>query len=233
MVGEVVRDKGPSVSDIDCLWNRGALVDWQSALAHYWDWVRPELRTLEERMESLDPSYIAGLDAQQWYEFLLNEYFRWKYTAPNRYGSTTKWLKTYQTDDDLRQLDEIRERILTLDPQDIRTGLKTAEEIRGLGVAGASGLLALLYPRHFGTVDQFVVKALKRIPDDPSLEPVRTMDPKKALSLRQGTQLIELMRHKAGELNAKFSTSIFTPRAIDKVLWACRDEPHGKRCCGI
>jgi hypothetical protein len=40
-----------------------------------------------------------------------------------------------------------------------------ASQIRGLGTAGASGLLALMYPTHFGTVDQFVVKGLQQVDD--------------------------------------------------------------------
>jgi hypothetical protein len=32
--------------------------------------------------------------------------------------------------------------------------------IRGLGIAGASGLLSVLFPEYFGTVDQFVVMSL-------------------------------------------------------------------------
>jgi hypothetical protein len=39
--------------------------------------------------------------------------------------------------------------------------LKTAGEIKGLGIPGASGLLSVMYPAEFGTVDQFVVKALR------------------------------------------------------------------------
>ena len=50
---------------------------------------------------------------------------------------------------------------MALDPSDVGAALQTALAIRGLGTAGASGLLALLYPRDLTTVDQFVVKALR------------------------------------------------------------------------
>jgi hypothetical protein len=92
------------------------------------------------------------MNAEEWYHFLEDEYFRWKYTAPNRYATTTRLLRLYVETDALGELDLIRQRLLTLDPEDIGAGLDAARAIRGLGTSGASGLLALMYPRSFGTV---------------------------------------------------------------------------------
>ena len=94
---------------------------------------------------------------------LREEYFVWKYTAANRYASTTGQLQRYVDDDALDELDAIRRKLLSLDTDDIRSSLEAADEIRGLGTAGASGLLSLMYPHKFGTVDQFVVKALSQV----------------------------------------------------------------------
>lgn len=97
-------------------------------------------------------------------------------------------------------------------------GLVVASEIRGLGAAGALGLLALLYPAAFGTADQFVVKALRGIPDLPEAPVVAEMDPEQ-LTLADAIALVAIMRRRAAENNGAFGTSSWTPRMVDKVLW--------------
>ncbi len=42
--------------------------------------------------------------------------------------------------------------------------LKITTEIHELGIASASGLLSILFPEYFGTVDQFAVEQLREIP---------------------------------------------------------------------
>jgi hypothetical protein len=115
--------------------------------------VLPQNLDLERSLDALDVERIRQLDARGWYDFLSAEYFRWKYTAPNRYVTTTRRLKRYVDNARLNDLDQIRRRLLTLDTDDIRSGLKVASAIHGLGTAGASSLLALMYPQQFGTVD--------------------------------------------------------------------------------
>ena len=111
-------------------------------LARYWSYVRPENLDLERSLDSLDLERLRDMDSQAWYQFLRDEYFVWKYTAANRYASTTGQLQRYVDDDALDELDAIRRKLLSLDTDDIRLSLYAAEEIRGLGTAGASGLLA-------------------------------------------------------------------------------------------
>jgi hypothetical protein len=166
------------------------------------------------------------LNAQQWYEFLRDEYFRWKYTAPNRYSTTTRSLRRYLEEDRLNVLHQIKERLLALDGVDIQDALELAEGISGLGTAGASGLLALIYPESFGTVDQFVVKALKTIDDLPEMAAIEKMKPDN-LKTKDGVVLNRIMRRKAVENNRLFGGTNWTPRKIDMVLWTCGDS--GKR----
>jgi len=52
-----------------------------------------------------------------------------------------------------------------------------ATSIHGLGIAGASGLLTLMYPDQFGTVDQFVVKALREVEGLPQRAALERMNP--------------------------------------------------------
>ena len=93
-----------------------------------------------------------------------------------------------------------------------------ATSIRGLGTAGASGLLSILFPQHFGTVDQFAVKALCQIEDLPEIETIRSMNPE-GLTIRDGVLLIKILRVKAADNNRLFGGDFWTPRRIDMVLW--------------
>jgi hypothetical protein len=92
-------------------------------------------------------------------------------------------------------------------------------KISGLGTAGASGLLALLFPSSFGTVDQFVVKSLLKVRRLAERDLLSAMTPE-ALTIVDGVVLIKIMRRKAAELRAAFGSDFWTPRKIDQVLWA-------------
>ena len=168
----------------------------------------------------MDAEAVRMMDPQAWYGFLLEKYFRWKYTAPNRYASTTKSFKRYAENNHLPVLYAIKEQLFALDRNDIQSCLSVASSIRGLGVAGASGLLAVLFPMSFGTADQFDVKALAKIPELPERSLILAMNPE-SLKLHESVALIRIMRRKAAELNTALSTTEWTPRKIDMVLWTC------------
>jgi hypothetical protein len=202
------------------IWNSTDPERWDDALKHYWVFVKPSNLDLEREINELDAEDVNRMNADGWYEFLKNKYFRWKYTAPNRYATTTKFLKRYREEGNLGALLQIKERLFTFDKDDIEAGLKIATLINGLGTAGASGLLAILFPVYFGTVDQFVVKALSCIPELPEVDRVRSMNPL-SLNIRDAVVLIPIMRRKATELNDLFCADQWTPRRIDMVLWGC------------
>ena len=207
---------GSSVRD---LWGTGDERQWREALEHYWDLVRPELLALEREMADLTPAAVAAMTAEDWVAFLREKYFRWKYTAPNRYATTTHALARQVEGEGIERLDEIRRRILDSGTQHLGDRLRAALEIKGLGAAGASGLVALLYPESFGTVDQFVVKALRQIEDLPEREVLLAMEPE-ALCVSDAVLLILILQRKAKELNEAFGMSEWTPRKVEMVLWA-------------
>jgi hypothetical protein len=91
--------------------------------------------------------------------------------------------------------------------------------VRGLGVAGASGLLSLLYPAHFATVDQFVVRALLEAPEQRQF--IEGMNPE-GLAIRNGVVLTQIMRIKAAENNARFQSEFWTLRTMEVAPWAYR-----------
>ena len=209
------------MNTISNLWNSKFESDWKAALEKYWGFVRPDNVGLEKELNDLKLEKIMELDQDGWYDFLHDSYFRWKYTAPNRYASTTLLLRRYKDSDQLDKLFDIKMRLLNFDISDISVGLLIAKEIHGLGVAGSSGLLSLMYPNDFGTVDQFAVKALCQISNLPESKDLIKMNPDN-LTLKNGKDLINIMRGKAKENNAIFGTDYWTPRKIDMILWASR-----------
>jgi hypothetical protein len=203
---------------INELWRSSDAQQWESALNHYWDFVQPRNLKLERAFENLDLKNLQAMNQTNWYIFLRDEYFRWKYTAPNRYASTTRLLRRYEETNTLNELDEIRIQLLGIDPNDIQSGLEIANKIRGLGPPGASGLLALMYPKYFGTIDQFCVKALRLVDGLPEINALHHMNPD-AIKLRDGILLVSIMRRKADTNNKMMKSNIWTPRMIDKILW--------------
>jgi hypothetical protein len=202
------------------MWNTNDPNLWEKALKRYWTFVKASNLELEKEMDRLDAERVKAMNPKAWFEFLLEKYFRWKYTAPNRYGSTTKILRTYAANNELAALYAIKERLFAADKDNIQQCLSVASLVRGLGIAGASGLLAVLFPEQFGTVDQFVVKALAKIPELAERSLIAAMIPE-SLKLNEGTILIRIMRRKAGELNQAPSQTWWTPRKVDMVLWTC------------
>jgi len=212
------RNASPPTLPISQLWQSDDPRQWAEALEYYWAFVKPENMNLEKSLQVLEPSRIRAMDPHQWYAFLRDDYFRWKYTQPNRYASTTKLLRFYEEHGQLASLDVIRGELLALDVHNIRLGLETARQIRGLGVGGSSGLLALMYPAYFGTVDQFVVKALCGVPNLPDAAELDRMKPE-SLRPDQGVTLINILRRKAADNNRTLNTATWTPRKIDMILW--------------
>ncbi len=201
------------------LWNSDSEQDWLMALQRYWSFVKPTHMKIEKEFDSNNVEEIAKLDADKWYEFLREKYFFWKYTAPNRYKTTSNHLKKYLgLGDSLQTLFLIKERIFNFDKENIFVGLTTACEIRGLGTAGASGLLSVLFPFHFATVDQFVVKALLEVEGLPEKSALSKMNPEQ-LKITDGVILIKILKQKAKELNHEFKSNNWSARKIDMVLW--------------
>ncbi len=203
---------------ISNLWITEDPIAWDDALKRYWSFVQPRNLDLEKSLDALDIERIRRMDPREWYDFLRTKYFRWKYTAPNRYATTARQLKRYADDGKLDDLDGVRQRLLALDTDDIRLGLKTASVVHGLGTAGASGLIALMYPQKFGTVDQFAVKALRQVEGMPEAEALARMNPD-SLTISDGVLIIGVLRRKAADLNRVFKSVVWTPRKLDMVLW--------------
>ena len=200
------------------LWNSGNSQDWHGALEGYWQLVKPTHLDLERDLDQLNSDRLLRMNSQEWFDFLHDEYFRWKYTAANRLATTTMHLKRQAEEVGLDNLLIFRDDIFEKGPFDMKEGLKAAMQIRGLGTAGASGLLSLIFPNNYGTVDQFIVKRLLEVKGLPEMDEVTKMNPE-SLTVNEGVLLVEIMLRKADELNQSFSTDEWTPRKVDKAMW--------------
>ena len=206
-------------SAINYLWNHGSEVAWHEALEHYYDLLSAEVQELDRYMENVDAHEIEQLSVSEFYDFLHDRYFVWKYTAKNRLATTRKSLRRYVDENKISELADIQSRLFSADHSNIGKCLSIATEIRGLGPAGASGLLSILFPEDFGTTDQFVVKALREVNGLAYAAELAKMKPE-SLSVENSVLLIKILREQAKELNQRFDTSFWTPRKIDMILWA-------------
>lgn len=209
----------PQNSTIKDLWDNGSEQQWQNALNTYYYMLHPKQREIEAYFDKVDVDVIKRLDEHEFYDFLYNKYFVWKYTAKNRLATTRKNLEKYIINGELSTLKNIHSRIFSISKDNIGKCIETACEIRGLGTAGASGLMAILFPNQFGTVDQFVVKRLQEIDHPIHKEALYNMNPER-LKIKDAIILIQIMREKATELNIRFHTDFWTPRKIDMILWS-------------
>ena len=203
------------------LWESKNQVDWKIALDKYGIYVKPENKDIEHELNNINSDSVKIMNKNEWYEFLLNKYFKWKFTVPDIYIHTTKYLKTYKENNELETLYKIKEQLFQFDKNDIKLGLEIAKQIKGLGVVGASGLLTILFPLYFGTVDQFVVKALNDVFSSSEESYIKKIEPK-GLKIDDGAVLITIMRNKSDSLNKLFQTDFWTPRKIDMILWSQR-----------
>lgn len=205
---------------INEIWNSKEISVWKDALA------KATMETgrddsIETKMSKLNVEYIQHLPVEDFYSFLHDDYFVWKYTAKHRLTSTRNSLKKYEND--MNELREIQDGLFSFKLSEIGKGLEIAHQIKGLGISGASGLLALLFPSYFGTVDDMVIRALltcDEYRDDAIIKAINPQD----IIINEAVYLIEQFKKKAHELNALSNEYCWRPRDIDVILWHFRDQ---------
>ncbi|NMP22631.1 hypothetical protein [Sulfobacillus harzensis] len=125
-------------------WTTGSEQEWNRALERYWPHVRPANVQIEREMAELDRRSVQSLQAQEFYDWLYHKYFVWKYTQPNRLATTRESLASHHAHAaGLVELQDIQRLLFATDPRDtLDEAPANAGRIGGLGMAGASGLLA-------------------------------------------------------------------------------------------
>lgn len=176
---------------------------------------------IETKLSKLNLEYIKNLGVSEFFDFLYNGYFVWKYTAKNRLKTTQNELRKHENN--LEELNDIKEELFNFNLSDTDKGLKIAIQIKGLGVAGASGLLALMYPSYFGTVDNMVIRGLLSVEEYRNDEFIKKMNPQN-IKIEEAVYLTDIFKKKAVELNRLFGSYNWTPRDIDVILWYFRNK---------
>lgn len=205
--------------NISVLWNSRDEQLWLTALENYWQKLSGEQLLLERKMDSLKTESVRFMSVDEFFSFLYEEFYVWKYTNKFYLTVNRKQLWKYFSEKKMNELELIKEELFSLEHTNIKKCLSCAKKLRGLGTAGASALLSILFPSDFGTVDQFVVKSLLKISNLPEHERIEQMNPE-SLKLDDGVLLVNIMKNKAEELNEIFVTDFWTPRKIDMILWS-------------
>ncbi len=102
--------------------------------------------------------------------------------------------------------------------------LTAVSKIPGLGTIGGSGVLALVHPETYGTIDRMVLKSFH---DNNEFQFVRTeadFSKDAKFGLEYGALVILRLREIAQQLNEKNRVNSWTPRRVDMVLFAARGE---------
>ena len=154
---------------------------------------------------------IATMSPEKFYAWLRGKYYPWKFGFRNQ-RHLEAHCRQWRTDHHRGSTAS------TYPPQWPFIGemIETVTRISGLGVKAASGLLALTHPERYATVDVRVLQSFYAIG---MFNDVRESD----IKVEAAVEMIEAMRAKARELNAAFGNiNQWTPREIDRVLWAVR-----------
>lgn len=213
------KDSGLELYEVGYLWNCKDEEIWLNALNKYWEKFSFEQMKLEQKINNIQFRILKKYSVEEFYDFLYNEFFVWKYTAKNRLATTRKSLEKYVKENRMSELEEIMNNIFESDFCDITESMKTVMKIYGLGTSGATAFLAIILPEKFGTVDQFVVKSLLKINGLNERNVLCQMNPEN-LRISDVVTVIHIMKNKAQELNKCFETDFWTPRKIDMILWA-------------
>lgn len=202
------------------LWASNSHDVWLKYENNYDNLIKKSNKEIEEKMENLDINEVKTYSVDEFLDFLYCDYCKWKYTDGRRLGNAHTQMDKYKENADyMEELFLIKNALFTFNPRNTMLGLEICHLIRGLGYAGASGLLSILYPKYFGTVDQFVVISLQNfdsLKNDEELQNIKPND----INLNGAVKLEKLFIEKASELNRCNNTDYWTPRKIDKVLWA-------------
>jgi hypothetical protein len=197
---------------------------WCSQIDAYWKHIEKQRKiALEEEMNNLNCQVISESSVGVWREFLATKYIPWKHKpGPFWRSIQTKFLAQYAAQEQQDLLATLKSRIFACTPEKTRDLLEIVDEIYQFDMPSASGLLSLLFPSHFGTVDRFAIQSLQRIEEFKDDTKVQRIDPKD-ISLDDAVHAISIMRVKALENNNLFGTDYWTARRIDMVLYITRE----------
>ena len=207
-------------TDIKKLWNSKEETDWEDALewTNHQTEVKMSNTEIGQKLSRMTTDDFRKMNGQDFYRFLVGDYARWKYTDGRIRSRVQHAIEEFHQRYTDLEFNKILEGIFVIDPDDIYLHLTNITRITGIGVAGASGILALVLPQYFGTVDRFAVENLQKVYDENSFygKKLHKMNPQH-ISVYDAVTVIRIYREKAEEVT-KIYRRVVTPREIDMVL---------------
>jgi hypothetical protein len=218
------------------LWNSFDQVAWDYAECQLYNGkIKPGNVELERNLERDGlRDKIAAMGPEEFLNWLRDQYFPWKFTGPEL-SAQRRSLSGHWADGSkgIAAIERVRGILVNPSGRTKAEMIKIVDEVNGLSVIGASGLLALTYPEVYGTVDVKVVKSfhalgmfkdvpLKLVPSKDKKGKPRITE-KATISAPTAAQMMDVMDDKGKELNRAFGNiNKWKPRSIDRVLWAVR-----------
>jgi len=223
------------VLEINDLWDSCDEREWLAALGGSWPTLGgrndPELA---KSVQTVDLESVRSLGIQGWYEFL-SRYFQLQFA-----GKHLQQKLRELDSSSFEHLFSVKCSLVAMNESDLADtrkclNLVRSPRIRGLDYPGASGLLALLFQEWFGAANACVLRSLCKIdslPEKPKMREVRRwVKTKHDWRESDTTIVIDTLRRKAAQLNAKFGTSKWTPNSISIILSAINTRPICRISC--
>jgi len=239
--GCIVEQQTTEIS-LGSLWLSNEVSAWQDALAKYWNHgpVRANI-DVERHMDRLTAEERTAIlsSGGALVEFLDRWYYSWKFFAIAPYDIPKHQAKVraeYAANP--AKYDAIARQLGALNPDNVEQCLKAvaSRSIPGLQLSAASGLLAVLFPASFGTVDQHTLRALQTLDDDRAVWLRRHIpDPKTFFPANNNDQgrhaaklMTQLYREKARELAQLDEETGWGPRRVEMVCYTVRPRARGR-----
>ena len=201
---------------LKAVWDQPVERKWEDLQACYW-----EVESVKKHMcleqELNNSKHVEQLIKNDFKSFILNKYIPWKYTDCRwtlRYEEKLKsWKGADKFAEDILDYEERLKHTNNYEERILQEGIELRNELYGIGVAGITGLLSLLIPEVFGTVDKYVAKSMM------ALGLIEVKNPSN-IKIKEAKDMEMIMIKKAKELNYRFNVDIWTPRKVDMILWS-------------
>ncbi len=190
---------------------------------------------IEIKFDNYNEITFQNMDNREWLTFIRDEYQTWKHTN----GMVRAKLKRIVSEVDGQIICEIHSTLLSSDKVDIQNNLQLFCDLPGFGPPSASGVLSLMFPTHFGTVDRRVIGTFKQCQNSDIRDRLAKLIDRYErnsgnmwFSVPEAALVIQVYRDAAEELSRRSGVT-WTPRMVDKALWSADCEANKeRRKCG-
>jgi hypothetical protein len=193
------------------------LPELERGFLQYWDEVNT--RTSDEQVREHRFPYLAVRYASRQPPHFdrqdLGEIILWKYTDKRRRKKALSGLSVVED----ATLEQATATVTLLTEPTAAARLLTGV-VKGVGIAGASAVLAAAYPDRFPVIDMFALAAIERFSEQPWISQLqRDAQGRPQADIPSYTPYTRFCRSLAEQASAR-STIRWFPRHVDMALWA-------------